>query len=176
MKRGQEVTWPPSPHIMAVMAVGLFLMDLLFSHGAFAILTMLFVLPALLVLTLVEYKDKRLMKQRLVAFCIALSATLITMQAVRLNNEINDDISKERASLIIDTCERYKVKNDHYPNTLSQLIPEFLPSIPVARYSLASNEFHYHASDDSPILWYMARPPFGKQVYSFEQKRWKYLD
>ncbi|KJU86370.1 membrane protein, partial [Candidatus Magnetobacterium bavaricum] len=88
---------------MAAMAAGLFFMDVLLAQGFFSIVTIMFILPVLLVLALVAWKEKELMKQRFVGFCISLFVVFITLATVRLSNVENPQniiISQENRDLI----------------------------------------------------------------------------
>jgi hypothetical protein len=78
--------------------------------------------------------------------------------------------------MLIATCEEYKKKNDDYPENLSDLVPDFIDEIPVAKSTLGSNRFFYITSKDSHFLSYTAMPPFGKPRYSFEKQKWAYTD
>ena len=78
--------------------------------------------------------------------------------------------------MLIETCEKYKDKNNEYPESLTDLVPDFISEIPVAKYTLNSNRFFYISSKDSHSLFYMAMPPFGRPTYSFEKQKWVYID
>ena len=85
-------------------------------------------------------------------------------------------IARSRAEILIATCERYKEKNNKYPGKLSDLVPDFIKKIPVAKYTLTSNKFFYITSQDSHLLFYVTMPPFGRPTYSFEKQKWAYID
>jgi hypothetical protein len=56
-------------------------------------------------------------------------------------------------------------------------VPEFLPAVPRAKYTLAYGEFTYWASSEKDhTLMYVALPPFGRRLYHFEQGVWTQLD
>ena len=78
---------------------------------------------------------------------------------------------------VIAACQAYRVRHGMFPATLQQLVPEFLPSVPRAKYTLAYGEFTYWASSaDAHTLMYVALPPFGRRLYHFEQGTWTQLD
>ena len=61
--------------------------------------------------------------------------------------------------------------------SLNDLVPEFVDRVPLAKYTLAFNEFHYYfTSKRGTHLFYVAMPPFGRRVYSFVRDQWTYLD
>jgi hypothetical protein len=136
---------------------------------------MIFGLPALLIVALAAWKNKPLMKRRLVTFGFFVCVVIITLTAARLHNQSVDP--KERSTRIISACEGYKAKYGQYPKSLSTLVPEFLPDVPVARATLYNNKFFYVLSDNNTaMLWYIETPPYGKRIYSFGKKSWSYLD
>lgn len=59
---------------------------------------------------------------------------------------------------------------------LEDLVPEFLPKVPLAKYTVSQNEFQYFSSEGSHHLSYMAIPPFGRRIYEFETGKWRFLD
>jgi hypothetical protein len=104
---------------------------------------------------------------------------------------INNKIARNRAEVVITAIKQYKTKYNHYPETLQNLVPEFLPSVPKAKYSFESNKFYYSRliresvlvdKNNKPIiiesvlLNYTDLPPFGRPTYSFEQNEWGYID
>jgi hypothetical protein len=59
------------------------------------------------------------------------------------SNSLNNKIARSRAAMLIATCEEYRDKNSEYPENLSDLVPDFIKEIPVAKYTLASNRLIY---------------------------------
>ena len=65
-------------------------------------------------------------------------------------------LAVERAELIIAAAENYKASNGQYPNSMSELVPRFIPEIPkTARI----DGFHYYAGRTDHRLSYMYFPP-----------------
>jgi hypothetical protein len=62
------------------------------------------------------------------------------------------------------------------PDRLEQLVPEFLPAVPRAKYTFAWGEFTYSTSAKDHTLMYVVIPPFGRLFYHFEEARWTQLD
>ena len=56
------------------------------------------------------------------------------------------------------------------------LVPDFIPAVPRARYTLLFGNFEYDARQGRHSLMYVVIPPFGGQLYIFEQNRWIWLD
>jgi hypothetical protein len=85
---------------------------------------------------------------------------------------------------VIFAVKQYKAKYQRYPETLQTMVPEFLFSVPVAKYSLLYNDFKYWRKDykideqlhEVATLLYVTLPPFGRPVFYFEEDRWGYID
>jgi hypothetical protein len=85
--------------------------------------------------------------------------------------------AESRAYQVIEACKAYHAKHGAYPNGLGALVPEFLPSIPRAKYTMMWGEFSYWTSGpESHTLMYVAMPPFGRRLYNLETGRWGQLD
>jgi hypothetical protein len=88
--------------------------------------------------------------------------------AVILVNRAQNDLARGRAGAIIAACEAFQGRHARYPATLAELVPEFLSSVPRAKYTLGFSEFSYVMRPDGPpTLFYVSLPPFGRPVYSF---------
>jgi hypothetical protein len=156
-----------------IIATILFILDVfIFNQGTIALITLLIALPVMIVKALLCWKNKPLLKKRFVACGIYLIMAILILTS----NAINNQIAKSRAEKLITACGKYKDRNNKYPENLSDLAPDFIKKIPVAKYTLMSNQFFYMASKDSHLLFYMAIPPFGRPTYNFEKQKWIYLD
>ena len=156
-----------------IIAIILFGLDAFWlNQGMVALVTVMIVLPIMIIKALVRWKNKPLLKKRLAACGIYLLMSLLIFGSISLNNKI----ARSRAGMLIATCEKYKDKNNKYPEKLSDLVPEFIKKIPVAKYTLASNRFFYISSKNSHILFYTSMPPSGRPTYSFEKQKWAYID
>ncbi len=82
--------------------------------------------------------------------------------------------ARKGAQQIISACQAYKQQTGKLPDRLEDLVPEFLPKVPLARYTLLYNDFWYFSQ--SGLLTYVVLPPFGRRVYNFNSAQWKYLD
>jgi predicted PurR-regulated permease PerM len=156
-----------------ITAIILFGLDAFWlNQGIIALITVMIVLPAMLIKALMSWKNKHILKKRLTACGIYFLMSLFIFASISLNNKI----ARSRADMLIETCEKYKDKNSEYPENLSDLVPDFINEIPVAKYTLNSNRFYYTSSKYSHSLFYLAMPPFGRPTYSFEKKKWTYID
>lgn len=91
------------------------------------------------------------------------------------NYRLQAMIAMDNAAHLIDACERYREANGSYPEHLKDLVPRQLNSIPRAKYCLSWGEFQYYGSPRAILLW-VAFPPFGRWVYGFESRNWRYID
>ena len=60
------------------------------------------------------------------------------------------------------------------PEKLDELVPNYLPSIPPAKYCLGG-DFKYWNFDGGSTLWW-TRYGFYRRFYNFDSKRWSNLD
>ena len=73
--------------------------------------------------------------------------------------------------------EAYKTTNGEYPEELRDLVPEFLPEIPLPRpLGLLTPPYRLHISDGQHLPIFISGPPFGKKIYHFEEQDWGYVD
>jgi hypothetical protein len=114
---------------------------------------------------------------RIALFRVAIPA--VTLGIVLANTAIQWTIAEQNAAHIIKACEEFHVANGRCPKTLDELVPQHLQSIPRAKYCLSpmdSKFSSYSSSDgDQSILWWY-KVPFGKEVYDFQSKQWRYID
>jgi hypothetical protein len=82
---------------------------------------------------------------------------------------INSRVAVRKAGPVITACEDFQRRNGRYPKSLDQLVPEFLPSVPLARWTLLGNRFGY--SEDPPSL-YFAAMFHGVVTYDFRSHKW----
>ena len=106
---------------------------------------------------------------RAVAYFLAAVAAL---GVIRLNHSL----AERRAEAIIAAVRQYQQKYGRLPAQLHEVTPEFLTSIPLAKYALMFNEFQYFSGGNSHRLVYVVLPPFGRAVYHFESGQWSTLD
>jgi hypothetical protein len=81
-------------------------------------------------------------------------------------------VSEANSAQIITACEDYYAVSGQYPDTLEQLVPLYLPSIPPAKYCLDGSFSYVKANEESHILLWREPPPFFLKVYHFETRRW----
>jgi hypothetical protein len=159
-------------HVVAasvLLLLSAFVMDSL-SLAFFAFL------GALIVIAVQRDKSGYTGKMKLIV--IGIYAVMLIM-AIAIKG-INNRISYRNASVIIATCEQYKNKNGTYPARLHDLLPNYLESIPVARYTGTGEWTYFRYTDpsgkESYRLIFIQESLFGRRVYNSKYKKWHSLD
>jgi hypothetical protein len=111
---------------------------------------------------------------RLALFRIAVP--VLTLGLVLANNNYQYRIGEANAPKIITACEEFNAANGRYPKSLDELVPRYMPSIPCAKHCLSQGNFLYIGSNGSHMLVWCVIPPYGRKIYDFEQRQWRYLD
>lgn len=90
----------------------------------------------------------------------------------------NGQMARRRADLLIVACRQYEARHGRLPDRLEDLVPEFIPGVPRAKYvtNPVVAQFSYSAHGGKHRLMWVAFPPFGRPYYVFEENRWGYLD
>jgi hypothetical protein len=160
-----------------LFATGLFVFDaFVLNQGFVALLVILLVIFFFIPRALWALrKDRRLYLERLTQAGIYLLACFAVFAVNILQNRLAD----HRAVELGKACLAYHAKYNHYPQRLDDLVPEFIPSVPVAKYTLGGGgSFFYisHSTGSEPMLFYEAMPPFGRRFYHMETGGWGFLD
>jgi hypothetical protein len=108
----------------------------------------------------------------------------ICFVAVIFTFRINNEIARSRADIVVSAVKQYKAKYQRYPETLQTMVSEFLPSVPLAKYTLLFNNFRYWRNeykDDEQLredaaLFYFKIPPFARPIFGFERDQWGFID
>jgi hypothetical protein len=161
--------------ITILLAIFLFVLDsFVMNQGFLSVLVILFALFILVPRAFLAYrKNRQLYLTRLNKVGIFLLAAFAVFPVNALQNRIAD----RRAIKIGNACLAFRAKYHRYPETLTELVPEFIPSVPLAK-PLAGIGFFYssHSSGGEPMFFYEALPPFGRRFYHMEKGYWGYLD
>lgn len=174
--RSNKEAQPPGTIRTAAVLGGLFLLDLGYSgQGLFSLAVAVSGLALLTVGALwsglrgaAALARSRALRAGMYLFLGA--ATLATMR-------LHAATAESHAAVVIEACRAFERSHGTLPARLEELVPEFLPSVPRAKYTLAWGEFTYSASDTKRhTLMYVALPPFGRRIYHFENARWSQLD
>jgi len=169
---------PPAIRRTAVTLAVLFVADLGFlGQGLLSILVAAVGLGLLTVGAL--WAAARSPAPRLLARSRAMRAGLYLLLAIAAlaAMQFHTATAENHAAQVIEACRAYQARHGMLPDRLEELVPEFLPAVPRAKYTLQWGEFTYRASNkQSHTLMYVALPPFGRKVYHFEEARWSQLD
>ncbi len=86
--------------------------------------------------------------------------------------------ARRNAEALIAACRAFQARHGHLPESLEALVPEFLPSLPPARYDGPHFGFKYEVDVAARrhVLSWTDAIPFGRPFYVFEEDRWGYLD
>ena len=142
------------------------------NQFAIAVFTIILGVPVLLVKLFKAGKDR----ERVGLLLTKAGIYAIMIILIIGTNALNNMIAESRAKDIIAACEQFKAKNGRYPDKLTELVPDYLPAIPAAKYSVMGAPFRYFGRQDSHALMYEAVPPYGRKYYVFEKKAWEYVD
>jgi hypothetical protein len=104
-------------------------------------------------------------------FCRRNALLFLISTACFLIFRVDEAGTRSNMREIITACEQYKVKNEHYPEELRVLVPEFMGSIPKAMRIGLDGEFNYTVLDGSHFLYYKIFLG-GREVYCFETKKY----
>lgn len=84
--------------------------------------------------------------------------------------------ARRNADHLITACRAFQTRHGQLPQALTELVPEFLPELPPAKYAGPHFGFTYDAGHGRHVLGWTERIPFGRPFYVFEEDRWGYLD
>lgn len=106
-----------------------------------------------------------------------LGGTLLLVTLLRPNRS-GSERAQKGAEQIIAASRAFQQRHGRLPETLEELVPEFLPSVPEAKYSGPHFGFVYDVGPESRhhVLSWTEHIPFGRPFYVFEEDRWGYLD
>jgi hypothetical protein len=159
----------------AIIAAMLLMADssVVTSGGLIAVMTLVIAIPVLLFKAIRWRADKDVLKRRLIVAGIYGLMAILSLSI----NALNNTYAEKRMMKLAAVCELYKEKYGGYPDALSQLTPEFMESIPPAKYLFpVPTGFRYGASANSHTISYLKISPYGIGYYNLEEKRLGELD
>lgn len=98
---------------------------------------------------------------------------LMTLGLLWANNAVQLGVAEANAQRIVAACEEYHAANGRLPESLDELVPQYMKSVPPAKYCL-QGQFHYYPG--TPMLYWVVVPPHLRKIYNFNTRRWSYLD
>ena len=102
----------------------------------------------------------------------------MTFWLVRINDAFQLRIAEDNGQRIVAACEEYHAANGRFPGKLDELVPKYMTSVPVAKYTLGPwGKFIYvsRPPEDAMFFWYVV-PPHFRKIYRFQTRSWSYLD
>lgn len=105
-----------------------------------------------------------------------LGVYLSAVAAVIIGINLLNDLAYYRGNELATAIASYKQHTGHYPQSLQQLVPDYMERIKKAKPVLGVNEFDYRIREDEPVLMFMYLPPFGTAQYNFETRQWELFD
>ena len=143
-----------------MFAVSLIAEDILIGTG-FGVAAILVGVALLFIYFVNRQKDRR----SLIVASIYILAGVSCLTAI----QINWRVAEARSKPVIAACKQFQQKHQRYPEKLNELVPEFLPAIPNAGYTLISRRFFYSSS--RPVLGF-AVMFHGVAWYYFQTNQW----
>ncbi|MEP7123010.1 MAG: hypothetical protein ABJE95_18930 [Byssovorax sp.] len=176
VKHPSDSAAPRSLRAHAIAATLVYGVDaFVFAQGALAGITLL----VMVVLGLIHVVRGLIADRPRARFGLKTIAIYVIMMAsVVATIQANNRLAARRADGLVVALESYKSRTGDYPARLSDLVPEYLPSVPLAKYTLLFNDFSYHhdLSERRGFLMYTVIPPFGRRTYWLDTGTWGYLD
>ncbi len=138
------------------------LVEILFGVGFLGILG----IPVSVALMLAFLSNRSAFPRALGIAALYAGLGLTTLAVINANWRI----AEHKAKPIIVACEGFHAKYQRYPQKLDELVPEFLPSIPRAKYTLAARDFGY--DNAGPSLYFLVAF-HGVASYDFQTRTWR---
>ncbi|MBF0530626.1 MAG: hypothetical protein HQK55_15445 [Deltaproteobacteria bacterium] len=151
---------------------GLFALDAVIFHTCLIAIMVATIWPVLLIRALFAWKNKDLLKKRLIT-CGILAVTVMMIIIV---SALNRQVTLQRAQIIIAACQKYQADHGNYPDGLTDLIPRYLERLPRLNYTLNGGKVHYLVREGHHQLVFATLPPFGRDYYILEENRWGQTD
>jgi hypothetical protein len=100
----------------------------------------------------------------------------LTLGLVRANNAVQLGVAEANAQRVVAACEEYHAANGRFPKNLDELVPQYMNSVPFAKYCLGPpGRFAYYNSGTPMLVWQVV-PPYYRRIYDFHTRSWSYLD
>ena len=86
-------------------------------------------------------------------------------------NIINGRTGRQGAESIAAACDTYKVQKGEYPESLAQLVPEYMKAIPPAKVSLRWSQYWLK---DNKVM-FASQPGMAVSFYDLAAKKWGFV-
>jgi hypothetical protein len=169
-KEAKKTTWE-SLRSTVIAAVCLFIVDaFVFGWFVIAVSASIALVFWLIPRTLLDFIRGNVLMVRELKTGIYLFLVAATFAAYAGNSYL----AKARADTVIAAVDQFKADHHRYPESLTELVPKYMSSVPRAKYTVMYGEFIFLR--DVPSLMYYGFPPFYRRVYRFDSKNWMVLD
>jgi hypothetical protein len=121
---------------------------------------------------LMALRRKELFRIRMIEVAIYSAMVVASFSAYAANNHL----ASTRSDEVVSAVDKFYTKYQRYPHSLQELVPEYINSIPWAKYTLVFGRFYYNESGGKPYLMYHGWPPFERRYYDFASKRRMVID
>ena len=91
-------------------------------------------------------------------------------------NRAQQGLAANRGEELVAAVKAFHGKYQRYPDSLNALVPEFIASVPKAKYTLTYSEFAFIKTDTDATLYYTEVPPFGRRAFVFSRGTWSRFD
>lgn len=142
------------------------------DQGVPSVLLLAFLTLVWLPFNLLALRHRGHRRQRLARYALYAAAALLAI-GIKVANA---QLAQARAEELIAAAQAWHAAQGAWPERLEQLVPGYLPAIPRAKYVLSDFGFRYTATPAQHQLAYVAMPPFGRRIYTFESGQWSTLD
>jgi hypothetical protein len=116
-----------------------------------------------------EKKTKNKSKPLCIALCISIVISLLSCVLLMSEKDIKR-ANKNRADIIISAVYEYEKVNKAFPHQLSDLVPEFLDTIPV---TIGGDDFLYRMDSVNGFSIYFDVKPHLGCGYSDQSRQWE---
>lgn len=103
---------------------------------------------------------------------LAWAAIAIWVRATFAGRTKSEAMARQRVAEVADALSRYKARTGAYRRDLHELVPDYLPEIPLAK---AGSEIMYLYSPDDPMLLYRSFG-FYRPILHVASGRWSAVD
>ena len=115
-------------------------------------------------------------KEKAKKYALRSAVYFLTVAAMIFGLYLNNQLAEQRSKIVIAALDNYKAQNGRFPDKLEELVPKFLPKIPLAKINVYGSFRYYVFAEDRHTLMYVVVPPFGRKLYNLEKKSWSQLD
>lgn len=112
---------------------------------------------------------------------VAIAVLALQVPVYLLLHQWQQQVSKQRAATLMEALAAYHQAQHHYPDSLTQLVPRYLPQVPVTGFGVLNPApFRYYSSritaDSTSYGLSYATGALMDATYNSHTRRWTYDD